>query len=205
MDPEDADLTVIREACAQYLEQYSQSHSRPVRRPRGVIRAIYLGLLAQDLPLAVVPWATDIWLPGAPGGASEDAEDEAETDAERATLRQRMEDEVPPTLEQEPAARDLVEGVKGALGDQVPRPTFETWVRHLEGVSLSATTLVIAVPTSMTVEWMERRQYHAVQTEASKLSGRDLDVEFVVAAVIRAEGPGGDDPPPGGRSRRGTG
>ena len=72
--PEDPGLDILREACAQYLEQYSQPKAQPVRRPRGAIRAIYGGLVEWALShsqgveywLANVAWASDVWLSGEP-------------------------------------------------------------------------------------------------------------------------------------------
>ena len=39
---------------------------------------------------------------------------------------------------------------------------------------------VVGAPTSFAVDWLERRQYHAVQTIVEKVMGQPLEIQFIV-------------------------
>ena len=68
-DPADAELTVMQEACARFLDTYCRPGAPSVGRARGAIRAIYRSLLDQALRLpggisefASYCWATSYYL-----------------------------------------------------------------------------------------------------------------------------------------------
>ncbi len=77
----------------------------------------------------------------------------------------------------------------GDLQMQLPRPTFETWLKPTEGVSLSqesdgAQVFVVEAPTPFAVEWLERRMLHALQRTLEKVAGHPVELHL----RVRSEG-----------------
>ena len=83
------------------------------------------------------------------------------------------------------------------LGDlqlQLPRPTFETWLKQTEGVAEQDGLFVVEAPSTFAVEWLERRMYHALQKTLERVSGRSVELRLRVKsgaayAVERAAPP----------------
>ena len=84
----------------------------------------------------------------------------------------------------ESTAREVWRAVLGDLQLQLPRPTFETWLKTTEGIAHDDNAFVVEVPNSFAVEWLERRMYHALQKTLRKVSGR----EFVLQLQVRSAG-----------------
>ena len=83
-----------------------------------------------------------------------------------------------------PSAREVWRAVLGDLQMQLPRPTFETWLKPTEGIGEDGHTFVVEAPTSFTVEWLERRMFHSLQRTLEKVSGRPLELQL----QVRSEG-----------------
>ena len=45
------------------------------------------------------------------------------------------------------------------------------------------------LPNTFTVEWLERRQHHAIERLARELLGRDVNVRYTVAVVAPYQDP----------------
>ncbi len=86
-------------------------------------------------------------------------------------------------------AQKLMVEVLAKLKLQVPKPTFETWLKRLSGHDLTGDTLTIAAPTSYAIGWLERRQYHAIATIVSELRGRETEVAFALAEPVAESEP----------------
>ena len=80
----------------------------------------------------------------------------------------------------ESAAREVWRAVLGDLQLQLPRPTFETWLKPTEGVAYDDHTFVVEAPNPFAVEWLERRMYHALQKTLQKVSGREFELQLRV-------------------------
>ena len=80
----------------------------------------------------------------------------------------------------EPTSREIWRAVLGELQLQLPRPTFETWLRQTEGVGRDDQSLVVEVPTPFAVAWLERRMYQSIQKTVEKVTQQPLDVQFRV-------------------------
>ena len=80
----------------------------------------------------------------------------------------------------EPTSKDVWKAVLGELQLQLPRPTFETWLKQTEGVSCDGQSLVVEVPTPFAVAWLERRMYQSIQKTVEKITDQPLDVQFQV-------------------------
>ena len=83
-----------------------------------------------------------------------------------------------------PSAREVWRAVLGDLQMQLPRPTFETWLKPTEGIGEDGHTFIVEAPTSFTVEWLERRMFHSLQRTLEKVSGRPLELQL----QVRSEG-----------------
>jgi chromosomal replication initiator protein len=84
----------------------------------------------------------------------------------------------------ESTAREVWRAVLGNLQLQLPRPTFETWLKLTEGVAYDDHVFVVEAPNSFAVEWLERRIYNALQKTLHKVSGREFELQL----KVRSEG-----------------
>ena len=82
------------------------------------------------------------------------------------------------------SAREIWRAVLGDLQVQLPRPTFETWLKPTEGLADNGEVFVVEVPTPFAVEWLERRMFHALQRTLEKVAGRPLQLRL----QVRSEG-----------------
>ena len=87
----------------------------------------------------------------------------------------------------EQSTREIWKAVLGELQLQLPRPTFETWLKHTDGVSYDEHQFVVEAPTPFAVAWLERRMYDAIQKTVEKVTDRPLDVVFRVRQGHEAE------------------
>ena len=87
----------------------------------------------------------------------------------------------------EQSTREIWKAVLGELQLQLPRPTFETWLKHTDGVSYDEHQFVVEAPTPFAVAWLERRMYNAIQKTVEKVTDRPLDVVFRVRPGHEAE------------------
>ena len=78
------------------------------------------------------------------------------------------------------SAREVWRAVLGDLQMQLPRPTFETWLKPTEGVADNGQTFIVEAPTPFAVEWLERRMFHALQRTLEKVAGRPLELQLQV-------------------------
>ena len=83
------------------------------------------------------------------------------------------------------SAREVWRAVLGDLQMQLPRPTFETWLKPTEGVSLSEggegeQVFVVEAPTPFAVEWLESRMFHALQSTLEKVAGHPVRLRLQV-------------------------
>ena len=87
----------------------------------------------------------------------------------------------------EQSTREIWKAVLGELQLQLPRPTFETWLKNTDGVSYDEDQFVVEAPTPFAVAWLERRMYNAIQKTVEKVTERPLDVVFRVRQGHEAE------------------
>ena len=80
----------------------------------------------------------------------------------------------------EQSTREIWKAVLGELQLQLPRPTFETWLKQTDGVSYDDHQFVVEAPTPFAVAWLERRMYNVIQKTVEKVTERPLDVLFRV-------------------------
>ena len=78
------------------------------------------------------------------------------------------------------SSRDAWRAVLGELELQVPKPSFETWLKQTEGLSHDDTHFVVGVQTPFAVAWLERRMYQSIHRAVERILRRPLDVQFRV-------------------------
>ena len=63
---------------------------------------------------------------------------------------------------------------------QLPRPTFETWLKPTEGIADNGQVFVVEAPTAFAVEWLEKRMFHALNRTLEKVAGQPLELQLQV-------------------------
>ena len=77
------------------------------------------------------------------------------------------------------------------LEQELPRSTFETWLRPTEGHSVQGNNLKVLVASPHDAEWLEQRVYQTILRKLRQGSDQKLDVRFAL-------GPPGWSPPGAG-------
>ena len=66
-----------------------------------------------------------------------------------------------------------------SLQAQIPRPTYETWLRRTLLLDIESDTAFISVGSSFAKEWLEQRLYQAIAKGLSNVLGREVEIEFI--------------------------
>ena len=94
----------------------------------------------------------------------------------------------------DPDARSLWSTVLADLQTQLPRPTFDTWLKPTTGVAFRGDQLIVVAPTAFAMEWLERRMFQALQSTLERAAGRGLQLQLQTLAARDGENsPVGDD------------
>jgi chromosomal replication initiator protein len=84
------------------------------------------------------------------------------------------------------SAKEAWRAVLGEMELQLPKPTFDTWLKQTEGVEYDDARFVVEVLTPFKIAWLERRMYQPIQKCVEKVTGRLLDIQFQVKAISPA-------------------
>lgn len=74
----------------------------------------------------------------------------------------------------------------GQLEMELPRTTFDTWLKDTEGLAFDGMDLLVQVPSVFTIAWLEQRMYQAILKALRHASGEPLDVRFQVSSAMAA-------------------
>ena len=86
-----------------------------------------------------------------------------------------------------PAADDLWAKVAAAVRAQLSEATWNTWFQGVHALDLSDDTLILGVPSSVTIERL-RTSYLGLLTDAAQaLTGVPLDISLLVDTAPRLE------------------
>jgi chromosomal replication initiator protein len=86
-----------------------------------------------------------------------------------------------------PAADDLWAKVAAAVRAQLSEATWNTWFQGVHALDLSDDTLILGVPSSVTIERL-RTSYHGLMSDAAQaLTGVPLEVSLIVDTTPRLE------------------
>ena len=90
------------------------------------------------------------------------------------------------------SAQDTWIATLGQLEMELPRTTFDTWLKETEGLAFDGMDLLVQVPSVFTIAWLEQRMYQTILRALRQSSGELLDVRFQVSGEVSGE----DVPPP---------
>lgn len=78
------------------------------------------------------------------------------------------------------SAHAVWEAALGRLQVQVPRPTYETWLKDTHGELMAANRLIVRVPSTFVAEWLETRMIALITDAVSAVTGTTSEVELRV-------------------------
>ena len=70
----------------------------------------------------------------------------------------------------------------GQLQLQVPRSSYETWLKGTLGLSIDGDLLSVGTPTTFASEWLERRMHQVIEDVVSGVAGRPIRVAIKVVS-----------------------
>lgn len=73
------------------------------------------------------------------------------------------------------------DAVLGELQLQVPKPSYETWLRGTTGVSVSDGALVVRTPNAFVSEMLDTRMYSLISRCLEGITGEPLEIRFEVS------------------------
>ena len=82
------------------------------------------------------------------------------------------------------SARETWNATLGQLELELPRATFDTWLKQTEGIGFNGTDLLVEVPSVFTIAQLEQRMYQTILRALRQASGQPLDVRFQVSPEI---------------------
>ena len=80
----------------------------------------------------------------------------------------------------------------GQLQLQVPRSSYETWLKGTLGLSIDGDLLSVGAPTTFASEWLERRMHQVIEDVVSGVAGRPIRVAIKVVSPQFESSPSGD-------------
>lgn len=69
-----------------------------------------------------------------------------------------------------------------AIEQRVSGPSFETWLKDTEAIRIAQDTLIVGVPTEFVKEWLDNRYAQLIKDVISEVTGKNLQVNFVVGS-----------------------
>ncbi len=75
----------------------------------------------------------------------------------------------------------------GQLQLQVPRSSYETWLKGTLGLSIDGDLLSVGTPTTFASEWLERRMHQVIEEVVSNVAGRPIRVAIKVVSHFESE------------------
>ena len=88
------------------------------------------------------------------------------------------------------SVQTLWETALGQLQLQVPRSSYDTWLKGTVGLSLENGQFTIGAPSSFAAEWLERRMYQLIQKTVADVTAEPLQVRITVSPQSRTNGSG---------------
>ena len=79
-------------------------------------------------------------------------------------------------------AQKLWSASLGQLQLEVPRPSYETWLKGTMGLSIDGDLLSIGTPTTFASEWLGRRMHQVIEDVVSDVAGRPIRVAIKVVS-----------------------
>ena len=86
-------------------------------------------------------------------------------------------------------AQKLWSASLGQLQLEVPRPSYETWLKDTMGLSIDGDLLSIGTPTTFASEWLGQRMHQVIEDVVSDVAGRPIRVAIKVVSSHLESGP----------------
>ena len=95
-----------------------------------------------------------------------------------------------------PEAQAMWVPVLESLAKELPRTTFDTWLKDTAGLRCDGDVVVVRVPSVFTIAWLEQRMYQTILRALRGVAGNQWDVRFedsesVVCPVHGTSAPAG--------------
>ena len=81
-------------------------------------------------------------------------------------------------------ARETWTATLGQLEMQLPRATFDAWLKQTQGIGFHQQNLLVEVPSVFTIAWLEQRMYQTILRTLRQVSGQPYDVRFQVSPEL---------------------
>jgi chromosomal replication initiator protein len=78
----------------------------------------------------------------------------------------------------------LWEATLGRLQLNLPKPSFDTWLRDTQGLALDDGALTVGVPTTFTAAWLEQRLHGLIEDTVSSIAQGPLTVSYHVRGTV---------------------
>ena len=78
-------------------------------------------------------------------------------------------------------AKTIWSATLGLLELEIPRPNFETWLKHTIADSLSDNKLTIYTSSPFAAEMLEKRLYSTISKAVYKISKQNIEIVFKVS------------------------
>ena len=82
--------------------------------------------------------------------------------------------------------REMWDSVLGELQLQVPKPSYETWLKGTTGVSVLDGALVVRTPNAFVSEMLDTRMYSLISRCLEGITGEPMEIRFEVGGEVRA-------------------
>jgi len=79
-------------------------------------------------------------------------------------------------------AREIWEAARGELQLQLPKSTFDTWLKASRAVSFEDGLLIVEVRNAYAKDWLENRLMGTIKRTLAEILKRSVDVQFYVAS-----------------------
>ena len=78
------------------------------------------------------------------------------------------------------SAKEIWKRALGELQIQVSKPNYNTWLGDSQGLTYQDNLFVVGVPNIFVAEWLSKRLYPLVRKTLVDITGKDVDVQFMV-------------------------
>lgn len=82
---------------------------------------------------------------------------------------------------------ELWQQILSIIQTKLSKPSYDTWFKATKAISFSSKSLVISAPTTFAVEWLESRYTKLVGATVFEVTGKQVDVKFVIEENKPAE------------------
>jgi len=103
------------------------------------------------------------------------------------------------------SAKDIWEAALGELQLQLSRTNYDTWLKDTVGLSYQGDQFVVGVPSTFSIEWLEKRLTSLIQKTLIGIIGDGVSVGFQIHEHSTTARSRGNGKPAAGTNHRKTG